>query len=166
VPRSEAQIALNDVVEACEEAVATHEDAAKRVSGPVAEVLRAMAGRRRERCTSLALDVRGAGELPRDVDADAVAVKQLVSRVKGALAADATRVPMGECPERDAELAARAGRALVRDLSAEVSHHLECWGRTPAETAGCCYWRANAGERRGGSSCDSQPTSRRSRYVS
>lgn len=133
--RSDAQIALNDVVETCEDVAAAHDDAAKRATGSLARTLREIAERRRERGRSLALDVRGLGELPRDADTDAQSLKQLVSRVKGALAPDEIRVLAKECLDREAELAARAGRALVQDLPDEVLHHLTCLMRDLREDA-------------------------------
>ena len=91
--RNAVEVALNEVLVACEAAEEEHVHAADLLGrGPCADLLRQAAARRREAAAILEEEVRRLGDLPRTPDRDRESLREGLVRVKAALAADEASV--------------------------------------------------------------------------
>ena len=122
VLREEREIALTDAVLALKGAARQLDDEAGVLKeGAVAELFRELAAEHRAMAAELDAELRRLGYKTREPDPDAEIGKELLTRVKAALAADETRVLVQEreAGEESAENAVDAARQLA-DLPAET----------------------------------------------
>lgn len=89
----DTQVAIDELLAACQESVEHYADAASRIGdGALGELFDTIAEERRVDVERLAELVRASGRLPRAPYADRQELHQLVTHAKAALAADETRV--------------------------------------------------------------------------
>lgn len=90
--RSEAQVALNDLLVACQKSVDHYRDTAAYLAGANASsMLLQLAEQRQSTCEQLEQAVRQQGDLPSVPDADRETIESLYHRVHASLAADDER---------------------------------------------------------------------------
>jgi hypothetical protein len=101
---------LGAVAAGCQDAAGRSDDAS------LAELLAALARRRRALAALVAEQVRRMGSLPKEEDADATALAALWSRLRVAAAGDARAATLAERAEDERALAAAARRAAQAEV--------------------------------------------------
>lgn len=115
--RSDWEVALDEVIVACEEAAEGHEEGARHPSaaGGIGAFLAELARQRRQQAALLEERLRALGKLPRTPDRDSETVRHLIERVREAISSDSTRVLLDERARDEARLLERIEAALARD---------------------------------------------------
>jgi Domain of unknown function (DUF2383) len=127
--RTELQVALNDVIVACQEAADGHETAADVIpDAGLAARLKAFVTERREAAERLGEHLRELGDLPRVPDSDLEALRDLVSRFKSALSPEEWRSLLDDRIQAEQHLVACARAALAleqREATKALLHEIE-----------------------------------------
>jgi Domain of unknown function (DUF2383) len=127
--RTELQVALNDVIVACQEGADGHETAADVIpDDELAARLRAFARERREAAERLGEHLRALGDLPTVPDSDLEALRDLISRFKSALSPEEWRSLLDDRIQAEQHVVACARAALAleqREETRAVLHEIE-----------------------------------------
>ncbi len=127
--RDDRQVALNQVLVACEEAAERHLLAAERLADDAESALLASLARERaDVAEELAEEVRRLGDLPDTPDADREAVEEVIGWIKTALGGDEREHLLAQADKDEAILAQRLDAALAQDLAAATREVLERLG--------------------------------------
>ena len=111
----DTQVAINDLLTACQESVEHYADALERTDSPrLRELFDGIAAARRDDVERLSDIVRDAGELPRAASADRQELHRLVTQVKAAFTDDETRVLLDDRLEDEKRIGGLVDEALRR----------------------------------------------------
>lgn len=115
--RSDWEVALDEVIVACEEAADGHADGARHPSaeGEIGAFLAGLARQRRQQAAALEERLRSLGKLPRTPDRDSETFRHLIERVREAVAQDSAHVLLEERARDEARLLERVEAALARE---------------------------------------------------
>lgn len=115
--RSDWEVALDEVIVACEEAAEGHAEGARHPSAEseIGAFLTELARQRRQQAAVLEERLRALGKLPRTPDRDSETIRHLIERVREAVSRDGARVLLDERARDEARLLERVEAALARD---------------------------------------------------
>jgi hypothetical protein len=123
--RDRAQVALNDLLVALQEAADLYRDDAEVAEGDAAARFARLADERRRQAERLIVLVRAGGDLPRQPDADRETLRRLGERVRAAFAGDAAQALLEERLEGERELARLAEAACAEAESGQARDVLD-----------------------------------------
>ena len=130
----DTEVAINDLLAACQESVGHYADAIERVEEPgLRERLERVAAARREDVDCLSGIVRAAGGLPRAPYADRSEVHRIVTHVKAAFADDEAAVLLDDRIEDERRVESLAEEALRLDLAEDARACVERMARRAGE---------------------------------
>lgn len=125
--RDDRQVAINQVIEALLNAADVHQEGAAllETDSDLAQLLRALAERRRRLALELGDHARRLGDLPSEPDADLQAAKSVLVWVQAALAEDRRDEVLQYCRQAEEDLAGKVRAALEQELPADTRAALQ-----------------------------------------
>lgn len=109
--RDDSEIALDELIAVCNDALEDYQSAARTVDDPrMAAMFRELAEERKSMVEALKRQVRRRGAFPRDRDTEVAAAHRMTARLRGLLADNERAAMIEECE--------RADRVLARHMAA------------------------------------------------